>query len=335
MMTKTQFFHSMASFRRKSNFIGNLNFNGVIIDKPDELKEVVASHFESQFNQMRALSLIDLDCNFKSLDEELNSFLEIPFSEEEVWNALISCDGSKAPGPDDFNLKFIQSHWDLLKNENKASHQNLKLKFTKCEERGKMKTVRRDALKPGDHIYSDRNLRLYFHHGIYVGDEMVIHLMGPSKIYNRSPCKKCGFKPQVGIFKTCLDCFLEGHSLYLCEYDVSYLKFLFEHLGSCSTGNCKPADQVVETAYRRLEDKSFGRYNFFFNNCEDFAVYCKTGEAMSKQAQGLFGVVGYSAIKKRFCAGFYYEAGPNKNEGVGTHHVYDKIERVKKLTGEL
>ncbi|XP_022720039.1 uncharacterized protein LOC111277873 isoform X3 [Durio zibethinus] len=72
-----------------------------------------------------------------------------------------------------------------------------------------MKTVRRDALRPGDHIYSDRTLRLYFHHGIYVGDDMVIHLMGPSKIYDRPPCKKCGFKPQTGIFKTCLDCFLE------------------------------------------------------------------------------------------------------------------------------
>ncbi|XP_022720038.1 uncharacterized protein LOC111277873 isoform X2 [Durio zibethinus] len=73
-----------------------------------------------------------------------------------------------------------------------------------------MKTVRRDALRPGDHIYSDRTLRLYFHHGIYVGDDMVIHLMGPSKIYDRPPCKKCGFKPQTGIFKTCLDCFLEA-----------------------------------------------------------------------------------------------------------------------------
>ncbi|KAK8342565.1 hypothetical protein V6Z11_A08G250400 [Gossypium hirsutum] len=146
------------------------------------------------------------------------------------------------------------------------------------------KTVRIDAIRPGDHIFSDKKSRLYFHHGIYVGDQMVSHLMGPSKTYNLRPCESCGFKPQAGIFKTCLDCFLNGHSLYHYEYDVSYLKL------------------VVETAYRLLEDKSFGSYNFFLNNCEDFAVYCKTGMAMSNQTAGLFGfnlvgAVGYHATK--------------------------------------
>ncbi|TYJ24083.1 hypothetical protein E1A91_A08G236800v1 [Gossypium mustelinum] len=172
-----------------------------------------------------------------------------------------------------------------------------------------MKTVRIDALRPRDHIFSDRNSRLYFHHGrpvikpgIYVGDQMVIHLMGPSKTYNLKPCQRCGFKPQAGIFKTCLDCFLNGHSLYRYEYDVSYLKLVFKRSGSCSTWDCRPANQVVETAYRLLEDKSFGSYNFFLNNCEDFAVYCKTGMAMSNQTAGLFGfnlvgAVGYHATK--------------------------------------
>ncbi|KAB2071535.1 hypothetical protein ES319_A08G228700v1 [Gossypium barbadense] len=165
-----------------------------------------------------------------------------------------------------------------------------------------MKTVRIDALRPGDHIFSDRKSRLYFHHGIYVGDQMVIHLMGPSKTYNLKPCQRCGFKPQAGIFKTCLDCFLNGHSLYRYEYDVSYLKLVFKRSGSCSIWDCRPANQVVETAYRLLEDKSFGSYNFFLNNCQDFAVYCKTGMALSNQTAGLFGfnlvgAVGYHATK--------------------------------------
>ncbi|KAI7754301.1 hypothetical protein M8C21_024817, partial [Ambrosia artemisiifolia] len=30
-------------------------------------------------------------------------------------------------------------------------------------------------LKPGDHIYSWRKAWLYAHHGIYVGDDKVIH----------------------------------------------------------------------------------------------------------------------------------------------------------------
>ncbi|KAL4301729.1 hypothetical protein GQ457_10G013920 [Hibiscus cannabinus] len=165
-----------------------------------------------------------------------------------------------------------------------------------------MKTVRRDDLMPGDHIFSNRAFRLYYHHGIYVGDDMVIHLMGPSKVYNKAACKKCGFKPQSGIFKTCLDCFLEGHSLYRYKYDVSYLKLLFKRSGSCSIWECKPAKEVVETAHRLLKDQSFGSYNFLLNNCEDFAVYCKTGMAMSNQTAGWFGFnlvgsIGYHATK--------------------------------------
>ncbi|XP_022720037.1 uncharacterized protein LOC111277873 isoform X1 [Durio zibethinus] len=174
-----------------------------------------------------------------------------------------------------------------------------------------MKTVRRDALRPGDHIYSDRTLRLYFHHGIYVGDDMVIHLMGPSKIYDRPPCKKCGFKPQTGIFKTCLDCFLEGHSLYRYEYDVSYLELLFKHRGSCSSRHCKPANEVVETAHRLLQNQSFGSYNFFLNNCEDFAMFCKTGVAGSHQLAGLgvLNLVGavYDAVAEGIYEGVAYK----------------------------
>ncbi|KAJ0080386.1 hypothetical protein Patl1_23235 [Pistacia atlantica] len=36
-------------------------------------------------------------------------------------------------------------------------------------------------LDPGDHILSNRAGILYYHHGIYVGDGMVIHLMPAEK----------------------------------------------------------------------------------------------------------------------------------------------------------
>ncbi|KAK2651346.1 hypothetical protein Ddye_011202 [Dipteronia dyeriana] len=43
--------------------------------------------------------------------------LEESFSKEEVWFALSSCDGSKAPGPDGFNLKFIKENWDNIQDD--------------------------------------------------------------------------------------------------------------------------------------------------------------------------------------------------------------------------
>ncbi|XP_022744367.1 uncharacterized protein LOC111295230 [Durio zibethinus] len=98
--------------------------------------------------------------------------------------------------------------------------------------------VRRDSLRPGDHIYSDRCLRVYFHHGIYVGkatvtnsrneekeiDDAVIHFMGVGKSNNKTPCERCGHRSRrIGVVITCLECFLEGQSLYVYEYDVPYL----------------------------------------------------------------------------------------------------------------
>ncbi|OMO96225.1 hypothetical protein COLO4_15398 [Corchorus olitorius] len=151
------------------------------------------------------------------------------------------------------------------------------------------KTVRSDALNAG----------------IYVGDGMVIHLMGPNKLLNRpDPCQKCGFQTTTaGIYKTCMDCFLEGHSLYRCDYSVpSNLKMAWKiRRGLCSTSDSKPSDEVVQTAHRLLQEKDFGtgEYHFLMNNCEDFAVYCKTGVARSNQTAGLMGNPLYTTVKRK------------------------------------
>jgi cell wall-associated NlpC family hydrolase len=35
--------------------------------------------------------------------------------------------------------------------------------------------IDRHQLRPGDHICTDRNLKTYYHHGIYIGDDRVVH----------------------------------------------------------------------------------------------------------------------------------------------------------------
>ncbi|XWS58371.1 hypothetical protein CRYUN_Cryun08bG0028500 [Craigia yunnanensis] len=188
-----------------------------------------------------------------------------------------------------------------------------------------MTTVRREALKPADHIYTACGEGLYHHHGIFVGkakvtnpqnngeqreiDDAVIHLLG----FNKKRNKKTGHKPQcercfymsqiVGVIITCLDCFL-ADSLYVYEYNVSYWTSLFKRNGTCSTWASKPPDQVIQTAFSILEKKlTFGEYSFFFNNCEDFATFCKTGRAMSNQVAWFFslpGAIVYNVIKDLF-----------------------------------
>ncbi|XP_007030525.2 PREDICTED: uncharacterized protein LOC18600153 isoform X2 [Theobroma cacao] len=181
-----------------------------------------------------------------------------------------------------------------------------------------MRSVSRGALRPGDHIFSGRMLHLYFHHGIYVGkgtvtksnnekeeiDDAVIHFLGIGKSRSESPCERCGHSSRrIGVVITCLDCFLEDHSIYVYKYNVPYLKLRLKRSGTCTVRSSKPADEVIQTAFSLLEKNSFGNYNFFWNNCEDFATYCKTGVATSNQTAGVFfgfgvpGIIGYNVFK--------------------------------------
>lgn len=158
--------------------------------------------------------------------------------------------------------------------------------------------ISRDALKPGDHIYSWRNAYIYAHHGIYAGEGKVIHFTrgagqevgtgtvldrvifssSASSDQSRPPCPICGDQSnQSGVISSCLDCFLSGGNLYLFEYGVSPPFFLAKARGgTCTLATSDSPDHVLYRASFLLTN-GFGGYNIFKNNCEDFAIYCKTG----------------------------------------------------------
>ncbi|KAK9293211.1 hypothetical protein L1049_021200 [Liquidambar formosana] len=111
--------------------------------------------------------------------------------------------------------------------------------------------------------------------GIYVGEGMVIHFLGAGKEFKPSSsttCEKCGYNSEkdIGVVKTCLNCFLCGHGFYICDYNHS-------------SQVAKPPNEVVETANVLFKNNKFGEYSLTNNNCEHFAVYCKTGKALSMQ----------------------------------------------------
>ncbi|KAI4348884.1 hypothetical protein L6164_009550 [Bauhinia variegata] len=154
--------------------------------------------------------------------------------------------------------------------------------------------VTRESLKPGDHIYSWRAAYIYAHHGIYIGDDKVIHFTrrgqevgtgtvldvllissGPAR---REHCPTCCPPDEAnGVVSSCLNCFLAGGALYRFEYSVNPSLFLAKARGgTCTLAVSDPNDDVVHRAKYLLEN-GFGCYNVFKNNCEDFAIYCKTG----------------------------------------------------------
>lgn len=93
-----------------------------------------------------------------------------------------------------------------------------------------------------------------------------------------NPCPKCGDQSRLdGVISSCIDCFLSGGELYLFEYGVTPALFLAKPRGgTCTLAASDPPEDVIHRATYLLQN-GFGVYHIFKNNCEDFAIYCKTG----------------------------------------------------------
>lgn len=102
----------------------------------------------------------------------------------------------------------------------------------------------------GDQVYVMRDVMgvPYQHHGIDCGDGQVIHY------------RKVG---TATISRTSIEAFARGNPIYRLPQPVSFIP-----------------DVVINRAESRLGEQ---RYNLFFNNCEHFANWCKTGQDVSPQ----------------------------------------------------
>lgn len=94
----------------------------------------------------------------------------------------------------------------------------------------------------------------------------------------------CGFqKSESGVVLSCLECFLGKGSLYCFEYGTSPSVFLTKFRGgTCTTAKSDPPEAVIHRAMYLLQN-GFGNYDLFERNCEDFALYCKTGLVIHDQ----------------------------------------------------
>nr|XP_048327288.1 uncharacterized protein LOC107415643 isoform X2 [Ziziphus jujuba var. spinosa] len=149
--------------------------------------------------------------------------------------------------------------------------------------------IQMEELECGDHIYTWRRAYSYAHHGIYVGDGMVIHYTrggGLDRIiFSSSPSRHSNGTNPISsdqsrldrVICSSVDDFLSGGELYRFEYGVNLPLFIAKTRGgTCTLARSDPPNDVLDRAYSLLEN-GFGKYHLFGNNCEDFAIYCKTG----------------------------------------------------------
>lgn len=104
------------------------------------------------------------------------------------------------------------------------------------------------ALLPGDHVVVNRGY--YTHHGIYIGNNKLIHYSGEPGT-NGTICE------------TTLKSFAKNNEFWVYKHSNSYT-----------------SSEIISRARTRLGE---GEYNLIFNNCEHFCHWCCTGVAKSNQ----------------------------------------------------
>ncbi|KAL7147940.1 hypothetical protein ABFS83_06G144200 [Erythranthe nasuta] len=177
--------------------------------------------------------------------------------------------------------------------------------------------VERSDLVTGDHIYTWRTGFAYSHHGIYVGGNKVVHFTQDqhscssahstsnwlASSFSNLPTKACldipdcGFRKQKsgGVVMSCLNCFLGNGLLSRFEYGVSRFAFIAKFRGgTCTTAVSDSQDSVTHRAMFLLHN-GFGNYDLFANNCEDFALYCKTGYLVRSEKEEAVGGSGQAS----------------------------------------
>ncbi|XP_057452783.1 uncharacterized protein LOC130744629 [Lotus japonicus] len=113
----TRFFHRVCKEKASSRSLVNLRVDNQVCEEPGMIKQAVFDHFQAFFKAGARGSLRLTGEGFCKVTPEDKILLEVAFIEEEVWAAVMACDGNRAPGPDGFNFTFFREFWSLIKDD--------------------------------------------------------------------------------------------------------------------------------------------------------------------------------------------------------------------------
>jgi hypothetical protein len=125
---------------------------------------------------------------------------------------------------------------------------------------------RGNTMAAGDHLYYYRSGSLYSHHGICCGDGTVVHYESSLWLKLAGTLLE-GQIAEPTVRRVTLDEFAQGAPVIVRAYP-----------------RCDDPQTVVQRALSRLGESD---YDLWENNCEHFAVWCKTGRARSMQVDAV------------------------------------------------
>ena len=112
----SRLFHRLLNARTSKNCISKIELDsGEIVTSEEDIVREIVSFFKGLYSQQESQSIGFEGVEWKGLSNSLAVWLERPFTKDEVKEAVFSCDGSKAPGPDGFLMVAFKKEWETVK----------------------------------------------------------------------------------------------------------------------------------------------------------------------------------------------------------------------------
>jgi hypothetical protein len=111
----TKYFHKIANSHRRHNSIRQLTINGELSSDLGAIKAQIIEFYKTLYTEdVGRRPLLD-GLHFSSISSDEACWLEKPFEEEEIFQAVSNMNGDKAPGPDGFPMSFFHACWPILR----------------------------------------------------------------------------------------------------------------------------------------------------------------------------------------------------------------------------
>ena len=112
---KTKYFHKIANSHRRHNSIWHLSINGKVSWDLVDIKAQIIEFYKTLYTEDAGRRPLLDDLHFSSISYDEACWLERPFEEEEIFQAVSNMNGNKAPGPDGFPMSFFHACWPILR----------------------------------------------------------------------------------------------------------------------------------------------------------------------------------------------------------------------------
>ena len=152
--------------------------------------------------------------------------------------------------------------------------------------------TRTEFLQPGDvvGVVRKKSMNLYEHYAVYIGDGKVVHYSGTGN----------DFKGEIRVQLDTLKYFLKDDENYFVLYfdktftsprkiqvktSFNWNDVNFDNQLCITNGKTYKIYSDKETVERAFSRVGETKYNLLLNNCEHFAIWCKTGVSESYQVK--------------------------------------------------